>query len=56
MEPRSPSTPAAPTVRVEVQPAALPSAGDAMLFVRVVALQDGRSGAWVTVPGGAAPG
>lgn len=47
-----PIEPAAPTVRVEVQPAALPSAGDAVLFVRVVALQDGRSGAWVTVPGG----
>ena len=47
-----PIEPAAPTVRVEVQPVALPSAGDAVLFVRVVALQDGRSGAWITVPGG----
>ena len=47
-----PVEPAGPTVRVEVHPAALPSAGDAVLFVRVLALQDGRSGAWVTVPGG----
>ena len=47
-----PVEPAAPTVRVEVHPAALPSASDALLFVRVVALEDGRSGVWVTVPGG----
>ena len=47
-----PVEPAVPTVRVEVHPAALPSANDAVLFVRVVALEDGRSGEWVTVPGG----
>ncbi len=47
-----PVEPAAPTVRVEVHPAALSSASDAMLFVRVLALEDGRSGEWVTVPGG----
>ncbi len=47
-----PVAPAVPTVRLEVHPVALTSAGGAVLFVRVVALQDGRSGAWVTVPGG----
>ena len=47
-----PVLPAVPTVSVELHPATLPSAGDAVLFVRVVALQDDRNGAWITVPGG----
>ena len=47
-----PVEPAVPTVRVEVHPAVLPGAGDAVLFVRVLALEDGRSGEWVTVSGG----
>ncbi len=47
-----PVEPAVPAVRVEIHPAALPSAGDAVLFVRVLALKDGRNGEWITVPGG----
>ncbi|MAG37328.1 MAG: hypothetical protein CL878_13925 [Dehalococcoidia bacterium] len=47
-----PVDPAKTAARVEIHPAVLPSAGDAVLFLRALALKNGESGEWIHVSGG----